>query len=74
MSERCIAGRMFRHTPFPDDPELETDVGPCPDWPGCGCHDDLPEQRDGARDPWHSPYKPVELDPNGPEFDDFVPF
>jgi hypothetical protein len=27
MSERCIDGRMFRHTPFPDDPELESDVG-----------------------------------------------
>ena len=41
---RCIDGRLLKHEPFPDDPEFETDIGPCPDFPGCGCSDDLPEE------------------------------
>lgn len=36
---RCIDGRLMRHDPQPDDPELETDVGACPDCSGKGCHD-----------------------------------
>ena len=36
---RCIDGRIFRHDPQPDDPELETDIGQCPDCSGDGCGD-----------------------------------
>lgn len=28
---RCVEGRIMRHDPFFDDPDLETDVGACPD-------------------------------------------
>ncbi len=42
-SVRCEDGRLFRHDPQDDDPYLETDIGPCPDWPECGCQFDLPE-------------------------------
>ena len=31
---RCIEGRLFRHDPQLDDPDLETDVGECPE---CQC-------------------------------------
>lgn len=34
---RCIEGRLFRHDPQHDDPDLETDVGQCPDCEGDGC-------------------------------------
>lgn len=37
---RCIEGRLFRHAPQYDDPDLETDVGQCPDCSGDGCSDD----------------------------------
>lgn len=37
---RCIDGRLMRHDPQPDDPELETDVGKCPDCSGDGCGED----------------------------------
>lgn len=33
---RCIDGRLFRHDPQYDDPELETDIGECPDCSGEG--------------------------------------
>jgi len=35
---RCEDGRLMRHTPMPDDPELETDIGPCPNCLGKGCY------------------------------------
>lgn len=37
---RCVDGRLMRHDPQRDDPELETDVGQCPDCSGDGCCDD----------------------------------
>ena len=37
---RCIEGRLFRHDPQWDDPDLETDVGQCPDCSGEGWGDD----------------------------------
>jgi hypothetical protein len=37
---RCVEGRLLRHDPQWDDPELETDVGLCPDCSGQGCGDD----------------------------------
>lgn len=33
---RCIDGRLFRHDPQWDDPDLETDVGQCPECQGKG--------------------------------------
>jgi hypothetical protein len=33
----CIEGRLLRHDPQWDDPELETDMGECPDCSGKGC-------------------------------------
>ena len=40
---RCIDGRTMRHDPQPDDPELETDIGKCPECNGKGC-----EQEDAS--------------------------
>lgn len=43
----CVGGRIMRHDPQPDDPELETDIGQCPDCSGDGCgdwSDDYPER------------------------------
>lgn len=38
MTDRCIDGRVFRHRPFPDDPDYEHDIGECPaDCCGMGC-------------------------------------
>ena len=37
---RCIEGRLWRHDPQSDDPDLETDIGQCPDCSGDGCGDD----------------------------------
>lgn len=37
---RCIDGQLMRHDPQPDDPDLETDVGKCPDCNGNGCDED----------------------------------
>lgn len=34
---RCVDGRLMRHDPQPDDPNLETDRGICPDCGGRGC-------------------------------------
>jgi hypothetical protein len=36
---RCLEGRLWRHDPQIDDPDLETDVGACPDCQGAGCDD-----------------------------------
>ena len=35
---RCIDGRWMEHRPQRDDPDLEVDVGSCPDCDGEGCH------------------------------------
>jgi hypothetical protein len=43
----CEGGTIFVPDPKPDDPYFMREVGPCPDWPGCGCQYDLPEIRDG---------------------------
>lgn len=37
MTSRCIAGRIWEHQPFPDDPDREVDVGPCPMIGECDC-------------------------------------
>jgi len=37
MGTRCIDGRLMRHDPQPDDPNLETDIGKCPECDGKGC-------------------------------------
>ena len=34
---RCVEGRLMRHDPQFDDPELETDRGVCPICRGKGC-------------------------------------
>ena len=50
---RCIGGRLFRHDPQSDDPDLETDVGQCPDCSGDGCDDaGEPVSKDGRSDIW----------------------
>ena len=36
-STRCLDGRLMRHDPVCDDPNLETDRGVCPDCNGRGC-------------------------------------
>lgn len=33
---RCIDGTLWRHDPQSDDPDLETDVGQCPECAGKG--------------------------------------
>lgn len=53
----CVGGRIMRHDPQPDDPDLETDIGQCPDCSGqgCGeCGEPVPKpgrSRDWMRDP-----------------------
>ena len=50
---RCIEGRLFRHDPQYDDPDLETDVGECPDCSGDGCVDDgEPVSKPGRSNYW----------------------
>jgi hypothetical protein len=34
---RCLEGRLLRHDPQFDDPDLETDIGECPACRGKGC-------------------------------------
>ncbi len=34
---RCVDGRLMRHDPQYDDPDLETDIGTCPKCEGEGC-------------------------------------
>ena len=55
---RCVDGRLMRHDPQSDDPDLETDIGECPDCSGDGCGDDPGEavnkpgrSQDWLRDP-----------------------
>ncbi len=33
---RCVEGRLMRHDPQFDDPDLETDIGECPECEGKG--------------------------------------
>ena len=40
---RCVDGRLMRHDPQFDDPDLETDRGKCPECDGKGCDRDDPE-------------------------------
>lgn len=50
---RCIDGRLFRHDPQYDDPDLETDIGECPDCSGKGCGDDgEPVPKPGRSQMW----------------------
>lgn len=35
----CVDGRLLRHDPQHDDPDLETDIGQCPYCEGKGCGD-----------------------------------
>lgn len=34
---RCVEGRLYRHDPQYDDPDLETDIGKCSECDGEGC-------------------------------------
>jgi hypothetical protein len=45
---RCIEGRLWRHDPQHDDPDLETDIGQRPECEGKGC-----DQDDGQPDEAH---------------------
>ena len=50
---RCIDGRLMRHDPQSDDPDLETDIGECPDCSGDGCGDDSePVAKVGRSQEW----------------------
>lgn len=40
---RCVEGRLWRHDPQHDDPDLETNVGACD-----GCDDCMPAEGDFA--------------------------
>jgi len=42
---RCVDGRLMRHDPQHDDPDLETDIGTCQECEGNGC----PAVREGRR-------------------------
>lgn len=37
MTTRCVDGVIYRHRPFPDDPDYEHDVGACPHLDADGC-------------------------------------
>lgn len=50
---RCFEGRLMRHDPQWDDPDLETDIGRCPDCSGDGCGDDgEPVEKRGMSPIW----------------------
>ena len=46
---RCVDGRLMRHDPQFDDPELETDRGQCPECEGRGCDHTDPRDPDPSR-------------------------
>lgn len=49
----CIDGRLHRHDPQFDDPELTTDIGECPDCSGDGCDDEgEPVSKHGRSHTW----------------------
>lgn len=53
----CVSGRLLRHDPQDDDPELQTDIGQCPDCSGQGCDDDgEPVQKVGRSWKWMCDY------------------
>ncbi len=55
----CIGGELWRHDPQPDDPELQTSVGTCPDCSGDGCgDDDEPVSKVGRSAAWLRGRKP----------------
>ena len=41
---RCEGGRLMRHDPQWDDPDLETDIGQCEACSGEGCFEDIDEE------------------------------
>lgn len=41
---RCVEGRLMRHDPQHDDPDLETDIGKCPECDGKHCAIEPEEQ------------------------------
>lgn len=47
-STRCVEGRVYRHDPQYDDPDLETDIGQCPECEGDGCDEEDGEDDDGC--------------------------
>jgi hypothetical protein len=50
---RCVDGRLWRHDPQFDDPDLETHIGQCPDCSGDGCGDNgEPVAKSGRSDAW----------------------
>lgn len=52
----CIDGRLMRHDPQYDDPELLTDLRACPDCSGDGCSDDgEPVEKFGRSRKWIEP-------------------
>lgn len=56
----CIDGRLCRHDPQFDDPELVTDRGECPDCSGDGCGDEgEPVSKAGRSARWHQPNNPT---------------
>jgi hypothetical protein len=40
--QRCVEGRVYRHDPQHDDPDLETDIGICNECGGRGCKEPCP--------------------------------
>ena len=51
----CVEGRLLRHDPQFDDPELQTDIDQCPDCSGDGCGDDgEPVAKVGRSRLWHT--------------------
>lgn len=50
----CLDGRLMRHDPQYDDPELLTDIGQCPDCSGDGCDDETGEAipKPGRSESW----------------------
>lgn len=56
---RCDGGTLYRHDPFPTDPDFEIVVGICPDCHGAGC--EFLAGRD--EEPGPHPDEGVELEP-----------
>jgi hypothetical protein len=45
-STHCVEGRLMRHDPRHDDPDLETDIGQCPECEGDGCKDETSDDEE----------------------------
>jgi hypothetical protein len=54
----CVDGRAMRHDPQPDDPYLQTDVGPCEKCDGKGC-DNLEKEDDEMTDEYAAEVRAV---------------